>query len=155
MEKPHFFLSSQALNTNIVILYPFNFTSVSQGTISSEEPQLTVFSIEYGAKCISFMAFDLSELPEKAIPNTVVLKIKTKAIAYSCWISAFCSSSTNWVQTEVTWDTKPELGHNADAIFIDTMNEWYSWESDTFTRSVIQAFEDTKKTFNCIKNRDL
>lgn len=148
----HLFSLVQSVNAaKTVTLNPIDYKSVSQANGGSSKEEVMVFSIEYGIKSIAYIAFDLSELPENAIPTSTVLNIKSEAISYTCWISAFCSINADWVETGITWDTKPDLGDYVDAVYVDTMREWYSWESDSLTEAVLRAFKETNKLTIALK----
>jgi len=137
-------------STNLVTLKPIASKSVSQATISNES-YLMVMSIEYGIKSFVYIAFDLSELPENVIPTAAIFRIKNEAISYSCWISAFCSPNADWVETSMTWDTKPEFGKYIDAGYIGTMSEWYSWRSDSLVETIIESLKTTNRLTIALK----
>jgi len=137
-------------NTNTVTLNPIASRSVIQAEHYNES-ELMVMSIEYGIKSLVYIAFDLSEFSENTIPTSAVFKIKTEAISYTCWISAFCFPTADWVETGMVWDTKPGLGIYVDAVYVDTMRDWYSWESDSLIGSVLAALRVTGRLTIALK----
>ena len=110
--------------------------------IGGGEEYLTV-RYEEGLKWLSFFAFNLSEIQGGSSIDSAVLKIKTQFVIDAVWVSAYSSSNADWVQTGMSWDTKPEVDESIDAEWVSTHEEWYTWESSFFTDDVSDAFQET------------
>jgi hypothetical protein len=109
----------------------------SASSSSSTSTDLLIFYYDFGAKQIGLLAFDLSNFPQDATPTSSIFKIKSHGIGDVCYVSAFCFSGASWVGENPTWDTRPDMGTYIDAIWVDTMNEWYSY-SDEALNEVVQ-----------------
>ena len=82
-----------------------------------------------GVKQVSFLAFNLSDLPQEATIVSATLKIKCHVISPASYVSAFVDQGAEWVGKEITWDTKPSFGTYIDANYVNTMNDWYTYSS--------------------------
>ena len=143
-------LSSSTETMNTITLDPIAARSVSPAS-QYNESILIVMSIEYGIKQFVYVAFDLSKLPKNAIITSTVFKIKNEAISYACSVSAFCSVNADWVEKGIMWDTKPDFGEYINAVYVRTMREWYSWESDSLNKAVFESLQETKRITIALK----
>ena len=132
-----------------ITLYSIGAKCVSNVGFAVDD--LTVHYWE-GAKWISFFAFNLSEIPAGSSVDNVVLKIKTKLAIDSAWVSAYSSSNAEWVETGMSWDSKPDMGETVDAALVSTHEEWYIWESSSFTEAVSDAFAETGRLTVMLKS---
>lgn len=123
-------------------LYPIATKCVSN--LGDGETDLTV-RYEDGFKWISFLAFNLSEIPSGASIDSAMLKVKTEFVLKQVWVSAYCSSNADWVETGMSWDTRPDVDEYVDAVWVSTHEEWYTWESWSLTDAVSDAFQETGK----------
>ena len=98
-----------------------------------------------GFKWLSFLAFNLSEIPSGASIDSAVLKVKTQLVLNPSWISAYSSSNADLVETGMSWVTKPNVDDYIDAVWVSTHEEWYTWESWYLTDAVSDAFQETGK----------
>lgn len=110
--------------------------------MGATEEDLTV-RYEEGLKWLSFLAFNLSEIPSGASIDSAMLKVKTYFVFSQAYVSAYCSSNIDWVDTGMSWDTKPDVDDYGGAEWISTHEEWYTWESWYLTDAVSDAFEET------------
>ncbi len=115
-------------------------TNLEQHACNATEPSLQVGHF-YVQAWITYLLFDLSEIPAGATIDSVILMLKSKtyAIEHSRLISAF-SCSADWVETEITWDSKPLLDKPIGTRMIDLIEEWYSWEHSYLTNAAEEAF---------------
>ena len=88
---------------------------------------------EEGVKWISFLAFNLSEISSGASIDSAMLKVKTEVVYKRAWVSAYCSSNADWVETGMSWDTKPDVDEYVDAVWVSAHEEWYTWESSSLS----------------------
>jgi len=133
-------MKSVATDTESITLNPIAYKCVMN--MGNAEEALTV-RYEEGLKWLSFFAFNLSEIPAGSSIDSAVLKIKTKFVIDWAWVSAYSSSNAGWVQTGMSWDTKPKVDESIDSVWVDIHNEWYAWESSFFTDDVEDAFSET------------
>lgn len=112
--------------------------------IGAGEEDLTV-RYEDGLKWLSFLAFNLSEIPSNASIDSAMLKVKTYFVFDSAYVSAYCSSNADWVETGMSWDTKPVVDDYSGAEWISTHEEWYTWDSWYLKDAVSDAFAETGK----------
>lgn len=80
---------------------------------------------------ISYMAFNLSEIPSWVSIDYAVFEIKAQSVLEPTKISACCSPDAAWVTTNMTWLTKPELNKYLGDQQVSTSKEWYSWSYST------------------------
>lgn len=118
---------------------PFAYTGISQGTYSTTRDDLSIFSLDYGVKRIGYLAFDLSDFPQGAIPTSIALRIECSIISTKCYVSAFCALSTEWVGKNITWEDRPALGTCINANYINTMEEWYTFSSAPLDEAILTA----------------
>jgi len=112
--------------------------------IGTTEEDLTV-RYEDGLKWLSFLAFNLSEIPSGASIDSATLKVKTYFVFSQAYVSAYCSSNADWVETGMSWDTKPDVDDYVGAEWISTHEEWYTWKSWYLKDAVSDAFQETGK----------
>jgi hypothetical protein len=145
--QPFFILSINATET--ITLEPIAYRCVSN--TGAGEDYLTV-SYEEGLKWVTYFAFNLSEIPSGASVDSAVLKIKTELVSGSAWVSAYSSSNAEWSITGISWDTKPNVDKYFDAVWVSANEEWYTWESSSFTDAVSDAFRVTGKLTVMLKS---
>jgi len=99
--------------------------SPSQG---GNETELKVGRL-YGIAWITYVMFDLSDIPTNATIESMELKLKSEVFILegNRWIRA-ANSSVGWTENEINWDTKPERYKWLDTQWIELMEEWYSWD---------------------------
>jgi len=106
--------------------------AIADATVSpskgSKETELEVGRL-YGIAWISYVRFNLSDIPANATIESIELKLKSKTFIPqgNRWIRV-ANSSIEWTENEITWDNKPERDRWLDTKWIELMEEWYSWD---------------------------
>jgi len=82
-----------------------------------------------GVAWVTYIMFDLSNIPTDVIIESVKLKLKSKTffLEGNKYVRAI-NSSTEWIEDEITWDNKPERDRWLDTEWVELMNEWYVWD---------------------------
>jgi len=110
-----------------------------------DDTKLMIMSIDYGIKQYVYIAFDLNELSSNAIIKSAIFKIKNEVISYAGPVSAFVSTNSNWINSKLTWDNKPEFGNYISTVNVATMREWYSFESSSLIEAIKDSINDNKE----------
>jgi hypothetical protein len=95
----------------------------------------------------TYILFDLSDIPPDSSIQSIKLKLKSQnfVVEMSRLVSLYQSSS-EWTETGITWDNKPEPeGSLAFTKSIDLLEEWYYWEDPRLTTAVENAFNKGEK----------
>ncbi len=143
----HLFCFVPSVNaTKTLTLNPIAWRCLSN--IGAGEEDLTV-RYEQGLVWISYLAFNLSEIPPGASIDSAILKLKTRVVITSAYISAYCSSNAEWVKTGMSWDTKPDVDDYATAEWVSAWEEWYFWE---MKKEVSDAFAETGELTVALKS---
>lgn len=98
---------------------------------------------------ISFLKFDLSEIPNNSTIQSVILKLHT-ANSYhidDTLVSLHYCPNNSWLENIITWDNKPNFDEqNLESIWVSQKEhpmdgKYYSWN---VTNSILTAFEQNK-----------
>ena len=139
-----FILPKNAYGLTSKSLTPIKAKSVIAAS-SYDDTKLMVMSIESGIKQYVYIAFDLNELPQNAVIKSAIFKIKNEVISQGGPVSAFVSTSSNWINSKLTWDNKPEFGNYISSVNVATMREWYSFESSSLIEAIKDSIKNTKQ----------
>jgi len=116
-------VSSDAVNT--MTLNPIACKSVSNIGVPID---LVVSYSRGGNEWITYIAFNLSGIPKWFSINRAVFKMRAKSVVESSEISACCSSDARWIESDMTWSTKPVLTKYLGEHNVTTAEEEYSWD---------------------------
>ena len=117
--------------TETITLEPIADATVSNATELNNNTELKVGRL-YGVSWITYIMFDLSNIPSNAIIESVKLKLKSKTFIPegNRWVRAI-NSSTEWIEDEITWDNKPERDRWLDTEWVELLQKWYVWDCAT------------------------
>jgi len=132
-------LSSASTEKNI-ILEPIAYECICN--VGEVKTNYLVVRYEQGLKWVSYIAFNLSDIPIGAEIKTVKLKLKTCVVEKSSWISVFNTTDVKWISTGISWDNRPNLDKLLATQWVTTFEEWYEWEHEYLTRAVKSAFSN-------------
>ena len=123
-----FALISSTNATEIITLEPIADATVSNFAASGNNTELKVGLLS-GVAWVTYIMFDLSNIPSNAIMESVKLKLKSKTffLEGNKYVRAL-NSSTEWIEDEITWDNKPERDRWLDTEWVELMKEWYVWD---------------------------
>ena len=101
----------------------------NMGTTSGSVPSLYVGYL-YPVRWMTFVTFNLSEIPPGVIVDSVEFEIfvDSFAIDYGAWIS-FYTTSSEWSEAEINWSNKPDTEAFLGSEEIQVIKQWYSWEA--------------------------
>ncbi|MGQ9642183.1 MAG: DNRLRE domain-containing protein [Candidatus Bathycorpusculaceae bacterium] len=123
-----FSLISPINATETITLEPMADATVCNAAESGNNTELKVGRL-YGVAWVTYIMFDLSNIPTDAIVESVKLKLKSKTffLEGNKYVRAL-NSSTEWIEDEITWDNKPERDRWLDTEWVELIHEWYVWD---------------------------
>ena len=65
------------------------------------------------AKVISYIKFDLRDLPDDLIIRSIKLKLRVKHIRVSSYVTVHYCEDSGWNECEITWNNKPSYSSTA------------------------------------------
>jgi hypothetical protein len=138
---------------NLVGPEEFESSSIAPtgGGNSDNGGDLLVLSMEYGIKSYVYLAFDLSNFPQDKTAGIAILELESNAVDTRCYVSAYYSTGSDWVNQNITWDTKPTISTLVNSLYITTMSEWYDYTGTSFMHAVDQACQQKGTITLCLK----
>jgi hypothetical protein len=117
---------------------------ISSGTKPSLSNDHLLVYYQQGVKVFSFVAFNFSDFPKDANVISATLKLKCIGAFTSSFVSAFATLGADWIGKNLTWNTKPIGASYIDAQFFNTMNDWYTFSSNSLNAIVSRACRDNQ-----------
>jgi hypothetical protein len=140
------FTSIQIIKADNLILTPMLSKCVSP-SISYDQNKLIVMSrygrarhnnVEYWVNQYVYIAFNLTEIPRYAIIKNVTFKIKTENLSEPLYVSLYCSNSSDWTHSSLTWNNKPGPGKYVGSCFVNMTGEWFSWDDSLLKDEIVK-----------------
>lgn len=125
-----------------IILNPIGYKCVSNIGVGGDG--YLVVRYEAGLKWVSYVAFNLSEIPPSAKIESVKLKLQTYISQKSTWVSVFNTSDTGWVKVGFSWENRPSLDTLLATKWVAAWEEWYAWEHSYLTLAVKSGLATTR-----------
>jgi len=142
----HGYLTPLVNASETMTLDPIASVNVSNtGEVERQPGELKVYYFQPGVKEISYLAFNLSEIPPGAVIDSVVFKVKSEVFTSAAWISAYCTYDTEWVKTGMSWESRPNLEKYVGAARVSLLNEWYFLNSSFFKEAISEALTETSQ----------
>jgi len=81
------------------------------------------------AKVISYIKFDLRDLPDDLIIRSIKLKLRVKHIRVSSYVTVHYCEDSGWNECEITWNNKPSYSSTAiDGEYVSNIDRYYTWD---------------------------
>lgn len=116
-----------ALET-ITLTATANITCTNASQSNNDSNDLIVANL-YGVAHYSFLKFDLSSIPKDANIESIKLKLKSNTFIPDGgrYVTAE-TSSTDWTESTLTWDNKPEPDKYLNIKWVELMQDWTAWD---------------------------
>lgn len=96
---------------------------------------------------LTYLKFDLSDVPSDAVVNSATLKLFTKFVSAATVIAAYYCPTNDWTEDGITYNNKPQFSPDPlDSVNVTETSRSYWWNVTSAVQSTFEPAKDKKLT---------